>query len=147
MEYQVHFQTVAPRSLAVVQFCAPQKQLSRLIPQACGEVWNFVRAANIKTAGRHVAVYYDGAINVESGAEVDEPFTSDGRVIASATPGGRVAMTAHFGPYQLLSAAHQAVLPACQSHGDCLAGPSWEIYGHWTDDPTQLRTDIFYLLK
>jgi len=26
------------------------------------------------------------------------------------------------------------------------AGPNWEIYGHWTDDPAQLRTDVFYLL-
>ena len=28
-----------------------------------------------------------------------------------------------------------------------LAGPNWEVYGHWHDDPSQLRTDVFYLLQ
>ena len=32
-----------------------------------------------------------------------------------------------------------------------LAGPNWEIYGHWVDewnrDPSKIRTDVFYLIK
>ncbi len=28
-----------------------------------------------------------------------------------------------------------------------LAGPSWEVYGHWHEDPAQLKTDIYYLLR
>ena len=24
---------------------------------------------------------------------------------------------------------------------------SWEVYGHWSEDPAQLRTDVFYLLS
>jgi hypothetical protein len=24
---------------------------------------------------------------------------------------------------------------------------SWELYGHWEDDPAKLRTDVFYLLR
>lgn len=147
MQYDVHVQTLAPRPVAVLRFQAAQSELSKKIPWACGEVWNFLRAAQVKTAGRHVAIYYDCEINVECGAEVDEPFVSDGRVFASATPAGRVATAAHIGPYHLLGGAHQAILHACQAQGHCLAGPNWEIYGHWTDDPTQLRTDVFYLLK
>jgi hypothetical protein len=31
-----------------------------------------------------------------------------------------------------------------------LAGPNWEIYGHWIDewnsDPTKICTDVFYLI-
>jgi hypothetical protein len=31
-----------------------------------------------------------------------------------------------------------------------LAGPNWEVYGHWQDewnsDPSKIRTDVFYLL-
>ena len=37
------------------------------------------------------------------------------------------------------------------AHGHTLAGPNWEIYGHWVDewnrDPTKIRTEVFYLLK
>ncbi len=25
--------------------------------------------------------------------------------------------------------------------------PYWEVYGDWDDDPSKLRTDVFYLLK
>jgi len=27
-----------------------------------------------------------------------------------------------------------------------MAGPRWEVYGHWSDNPATRRTDIFYLL-
>ena len=94
MEYNVLFQTLAPGPIAVLRFQASQSELPTKIRWACGEVWNFLRAAQVKTAGRHVAIYHDGVINVECGAEVDEPFTSDGRVVVSATPAGRVATAA-----------------------------------------------------
>ena len=81
----------------MLRFQASQSELPTKIRWACGEVWNFLRAAQVKTAGRHVAIYHDGVINVECGAEVDEPFTSDGRVVVSATPAGRVATAAHMG--------------------------------------------------
>jgi effector-binding domain-containing protein len=62
-----------------------------------------------------------------------------------------VATTTHFGPYGRLHEAHKAVRDWCADRGYDLAGPNWEIYGHWTDawntDPTQIRTDVFYLLR
>ena len=57
----------------------------------------------------------------------------------------------HFGPYNRLGEAHQAIRDWCANHGYSLAGPNWEIYGHWLDawnaDPGQIRTDVFYLLS
>ncbi len=94
-----------------------------------------------------MAVCFDGAINPEVGVELAGSFESDGSVIASTTPGGWVATTAHLGPYARLGEAHKAILPRCAQQGRKLAGPSWEIYGHWTDDPEQLRTDVFYLVE
>lgn len=146
MTYAVEVRRVEARPLAVVRRQAGQHELARVVPDACGEVWAFVRAAGIDHAGRHVAVYLDGAINLEVGVEVDRPIAGDGRVVPSSTPAGTVATTAHLGPYHLLGAAHEAVRAWCADHGRAAAGPNWEIYGHWTDDPAQLRTDVFYLL-
>jgi effector-binding domain-containing protein len=42
--------------------------------------------------------------------------------------------------------AHNAIHQWAKENNQPLAGPSWEIYGHWTDDPAALRTDIYYLL-
>jgi len=147
MAHDVQVVQVAPQLTAVVRTQAKQADLSRVVPQLCGEVWAFAKAQTLPRPGRHVALYLDGVMNVEVGAEVSQPFTGDGRVVCSSLPTGTAATTAHWGPYAKLGDAHQAVLEWVAKNGRTLAGPSWEVYGHWIDDPAQLRTDVFWLLK
>ncbi|HEV3237841.1 MAG TPA: GyrI-like domain-containing protein [Gemmataceae bacterium] len=147
MEYQVHTENVASIITAVVRRQAKQHELSKAIPQACGDVWSFVRSANLPNPGRHVALYLDGVINFECGVEIGQPFVGNDQVACSSTPAGLVATTAHIGPYGQLGAAHTALVDWCAKQGLTLAGLNWEIYGHWTDDVTKLRTDVYYLLK
>lgn len=147
----VRLETVPCRAIAVVRRRASAAQLAMIVPEACGVVWNYVRAHHIAGAGRHVAVYRDDAINLEAGVELDSPFTGDGEVVASSTPAGLVATATHLGPYGGLHETHQAILQFCKEQGYELAGPSWEVYGHWQDDwgddPSQIRTDVFYLVR
>jgi len=151
VEHEVRLERLAGRPLAVVRRRASSGDLARVVPDACGTVWNALRAQRITGAGRHVALYWDHAINLEVGVELDGPYLGDGEVVGSATPAGTVATTVHFGPYARLGEAHQAIRQWCASHGCTLAGPNWEVYGHWTDewngDPSKIRTDVFYLLK
>jgi effector-binding domain-containing protein len=113
-------------------------------------VWSVLRSQLAPGAGRHVAVYLDCQINLEVGVELDAPFAGCGEVIASATPAGLVATATHYGPYSQLHGAHQAIRLWCGNNGYALAGPHWEIYGHWQDewnnDPGRICTDVFYLL-
>jgi effector-binding domain-containing protein len=147
MDYQVHAERLAPQLTGVVRVQASQSQLPTVVPQLCGEVWNFFRSAGLPRPGRHLALYLDCVMNIEVGVEVSQPFTGNQRVVCSQTPEGLVATTAHFGPYSRLGDAHNAVQKWCSDHGYALAGPSWEVYGHWTDDESQLRTDVFWLLQ
>ena len=152
MKYDVRLETaMSPRPLAVVRSRASAQQFSKVVPDACGAVWGVVRAQQIKGAGRHVAVYLDDQINIEVGVELETPWAGHGEVVGSALPSGATATTAHFGPYNQLGAAHQAIRDWCAKHGHALAGPNWEIYGHWEDawnsDPSKIRTDVFYLLN
>ncbi len=147
MEYQVHVEQVVPQLTAVVRCRASQRELAQVIPRACGEVWEFLRSRNFPRPGRHLALYLDDVMNIEVGVEVFQHFASTDRVICSSTPAGMVARAAHFGPYDRLGEAHGAVHRWCADHGHKLAGPSWEVYGHWNDDPAQLRTDVFWLLQ
>jgi effector-binding domain-containing protein len=146
----VHVQQLDSVPLAVVKRQASQSQLSRLVPECCGLVWNALRAQNAK-GGRHIAIYWDDAIHVDIGAELQGPFVEHGDVVRSATPAGTVATTTHFGPYGGLGAAHDAIHQWCRANSRRLAGPSWEIYGHWLPqwdaDPLQIRTDVYYLLS
>jgi effector-binding domain-containing protein len=147
--HDVQIQTVESVPLAVVRRQASQAELAGLVPACCGLVWEAVRSQRVK-AGRHVALYRDASIRLEVGVELHGPFTDDGEVVASATPAGTVATTTHVGPYGGLGAAHDAIARWCEANGRRLAGPSWEIYGHWRrewdTDPAAIRTDVYYLL-
>jgi len=151
MEYDIRLETVSSRPLAVVRRRAKVQELTKVVPEACGTVWNVLRAQKIAGAGRNVAIYWDEAINLEVGVELEAPFAGHGEVVGSATPAGTVATAVHFGPYNRLAEAHHAIRQWCANHGHALAGPNWDIYGHWIDewnkDPSKIRTDVFYLLK
>ena len=135
--------------IAVIRRQASPSELSRVVPECCGLVWNAVRAQQAK-GGRHVAVYWDRSIRLEVGVELLGPFAEEGEVVLSATPAGTVASAAHFGPYSGLSAPHDAIRQWCRANNHNLAGPNWEIYGHWQPEwntnPSQIRTDVFYQL-
>jgi effector-binding domain-containing protein len=124
--------------------------LSRFVPAACGEVWEFIRAKNILGAGRHVALYLDGGV-VEVGAEVSERFAGDARVICSHLPAGAAVTTTHFGPYGGLAQVHAELREWSARQGHELSKICWEIYGHWDEswnaDPSKIRTDVFQLLQ
>jgi effector-binding domain-containing protein len=148
--YVVEVQRLEPIALAVIRRQARASELARVVPECCGLVWNAVRAQQAR-GGRHVAVYWDRSIRLEVGVELLGSFAEHGEVVHSATPGGAVASTAHFGPYGGLGAAHDAIQQWCEANNHSLAGPKWEIYGHWQDDwnanPARIRTDVFYLLS
>jgi effector-binding domain-containing protein len=150
MNYEGRLEQVSSRPLAVARRRARSQELSKVVPEACGTVWQVVRTQHISGAGRHVAVYLDNQINLEVGVELNAPFSGHGEVIGSATPAGKVATTTHLGPYGLLHEAHNAIRQWCRTNGHALTGPNWEVYGHWKDewnsDPTKITTDVFYLL-
>ncbi len=151
MSYAIRIEQVAGHPTAVVRRRARLGDLPKVVPDACGLVWNVLKAHHIAGAGRHVAFYLDDEINLEVGVEINGPFDGAGEVIPSALPGGTVATAVHFGPYGQLPAAHLAIREWCADHGHALAGPNWELYGHWLDawnrDPSQIRTDVYYLIQ
>jgi effector-binding domain-containing protein len=148
-QYQVRLQQLESIPLAIIRRQARKSDLPRLVPECCGLVWNALREQKTK-GGRHVAIYCDEVMNVEVGAELQGAFTDRGEVVRSATPAGLVAWATHFGPYNQLGAAHDAVRQWCKAHNHKLAGPSWEVYGHWENEwdqnPSQIRTDVFWLV-
>jgi effector-binding domain-containing protein len=148
--YEVAIETVAAQPIAAARQRTTFAAISREIGALLDGPWAFVRARpGLWTVGHNVAIYWDTANggSIEVGIQVTRPFEDDADVICSATPGGRVARTAHYGPYSQLGAAHEAVMAWCRQHGHQTMLPCWEIYGDWEDDPAKLRTDVLYLLK
>jgi len=46
-----------------------------------------------------------------------------------------------------LGASHRAVVEWSSKNGHRLTGVCWELYGDWCDDPANLRTDLFHLVR
>lgn len=113
------------------------------LPARIRELFNQFYAGFKGKRGLNV-VYYpgpdvSGEFEIACGVQVEEGGNA-------ATPGGTVATTVHMGPYDQMQQAHTAIHRWMRENGRQHAGPSWEVYGDWSDDPTKLRTDIFYLL-
>lgn len=146
----VELQDLPAVAVAVVRRRVRPEDLSRLVPECCGLAWNALRSQG-RRGGRNIAIYWDGSITLEAGVELAGPFTPQDGVVRSSTPAGPVAHVAHFGPYGGLGAAHEAIHEWSRASGRKLAGPKWEIYGHWQDawnaDASLIRTDVHYLLS
>src|SRR5262249_15730628 len=110
------------------------------------------RGAGIQLDGQNIFVYRrvsepSDVVDAEFGVGAKEPFTSIGSVVYTQTPSGEAATTTHWGDSANLVAAHEALASWCRANGRALAGASWEVYGHWTGNPKDQRTDVFYLLE
>lgn len=148
--YKVNVETVGRQPIAAARQRTTFRQIAREIGPLLGHPWSLIRATpGLREDGDNVAIYWDesGGGSIEVGVQVVREFEATDLVICSATPAGMVARTAHYGPYDQLGAAHDAVRQWCKANGREIVPPFWEIYGDWSDDPSKLRTDVIYLLK
>ncbi len=146
--HQVLRETVEPIPMLALHVQADENGFGDAVPAACGRAWNLVKELGI-AGGRMIAIYISAAEAIV-GIEVESGIEGTGDLISRETPSGEVAHVVHLGPYALLGRAHEAVREwSSQSNGK-LAGPNWEIYGHWdpawASDPSQIRTDVYYAL-
>lgn len=147
----VRVEIVAPRAVAAVRARVPVLEVPRRFAGYLDQVYAASRTGAVKLDGQNVFLYHggaaaDGATEVEFGVGVTAPFAPLGPVRYAELPAGEVATTTHWGDYAGLGSAHAAIVAWCRAHGRELAGPRWEVYGHWSDDPAQRRTDVYYLL-
>ena len=126
------------------------------VPHAFGryldQVYAAARAGAVHLDGQNVFVYRTVAdhateADIAFGVGATAPFGTVGNVQPTPLPVGEVATATHWGSYADLGAAHHAIIAWCKQHRRRLAGVRWEVYGHWTEDETKLRTDVFYLVE
>jgi effector-binding domain-containing protein len=148
MVQEIVIRRVSATPTAVIAARTTWGTLPTVWPPLLGEVWDCVRAGGIDHGCPNVMVYRDRGLDVEVevGVELRQPCALAGRVVSSELPGGLVATTTHRGPYSELGQAHRAVADWCARHGHPPTQTRWEVYGPHSDDPTQLTTEIFWLL-
>lgn len=139
----VHVEAV---TLAAVQTSARREELSVAIPAALGTIWPFLRSNPEMKPGLNVVVYLEGPRRMEVGVQVHAQPEAPSEIVYSQTPSGLAAHGVHIGPYSDLERSYDALHAWISANKLCMKGPFWEVYGHWNDDPQQLRTDIYFLV-
>ncbi|HEY5116926.1 MAG TPA: GyrI-like domain-containing protein [Nakamurella sp.] len=146
MSTTISIATVPSRPTAVIAAATTWREFPRTWRVLLDQVHAGVRWAGSGRKGRSVMLYLDDLPHVEIGVELDQPATFDGPIVRSSLPAGRVATTVHHGSYDFLGASHDRLVGWVREQGLELAGPRWEVYGHWHEDPRQLVTALTYLL-
>ena len=157
MPYDVRVAEVAAQPIAVVDGRARQADFPKVIRPMFDRFYQNVGSIDVGKRGLNIIVYRNSpdvnllvseqGVPLEIGVQVPAPFSGNDVIRCSSTPGGRVATVVHMGPYQELRSAYDALGKWRADNQEKWAGPFWEVYGHWSDDPAQVRTDVFYLLR
>jgi effector-binding domain-containing protein len=148
--YAVSVQHVEPRALAAVRERMAVRDVPSRFREFLDQVYAAARSGSIAVDGQNVFVYRrvsDGTADIDFGVGARATFDPVGRVEYVLTPEGDAVTTTHWGDYAQLGAAYRALFDWCAAEKRTLAGVSWEVYGHWDDDPAKRRTDIFELLR
>lgn len=148
----VTLETVEAAPMAAVAARTEFADLPKAISTGLDKVYAVLRAGDYGPLGCNT-VYYAPmpdaqAMDILTGVRLNQPFPgSVGEVAAAETPAGEVAHAVYFGDYGQMLPAHRAAKAIVRNAGREITGDSWEVYGDWADNPDDLRTDIFYLLK
>lgn len=147
--YEVREVNVAARPVAGVRAQVPRGRVAQEFGRHLEQVYAAGRSGAVTLDGQNIFIYRAATadlLTVDFCVGVTAPFAMVGLVQPLQTPSGPAAMTTHVGDYARLGEANAAILAWCRANGRSHVGPSWEVYGHWNADPTQLRTEVYYLL-
>jgi catechol 2,3-dioxygenase-like lactoylglutathione lyase family enzyme len=148
--YEVREVTVVARPVAGVRAQVARGQVAQTFGPHLEHVYAAGRSGAVALDGQNIFIYRAATaeeLTVEFCVGVTAPFAAVGVVLPLETPHGVAAMTTHRGDYGRLSEANAAIVEWCRANNRLRAGPSWEVYGHWHPDVSQLRTDVYYLLR
>ncbi|HEX5997467.1 MAG TPA: GyrI-like domain-containing protein [Jiangellales bacterium] len=139
--------TLVDQYTAVVRGEMAPEDMAGWLSNAYHSVDEYLRRVHVSPNGPPFARYafLQGVVAVEAGFPVPCEIARQGAVEPSTLPDGPAAVTTHFGRYEDLTMAYEAVHRWLDDHGLVPAGPHWEIY--YTDpvaepDPSRWRTDV-----
>ena len=149
-QHEVRETTTTARALAGVRARVPIGRVAEYFGRCLDQVYAAAKTGAIVLDGQNIFLYNpraDGDLDVAFCVGTGGTFNAIGSVEYITTPEGTAATITHWGDYSGLRGAHDALQAWCGINDKTLAGPSWEVYGHWSNNPAELRTDIYYLLK
>lgn len=146
----VRLATVESVPFAAASARVAPAEIPKTISALLGRVYDALSARKVQHVGVNIVLYREetaGQFLMEAGVRVAGEVAAGGGVRGIATPAGTVATATYWGPFNGLPEVHRRIREWCAAQGQTPAGTSWEVYGHWSDDPNEQRTDVHWLLR
>ncbi len=147
MSYTFDIVDIEPVVLAVAQARFMRSEVSSKLLSLFDIAYSWLKTSSVKQAGHNYAIYDQctaDQMRVQAGFPVSDHFPDCESVKCVQLKSGRAVHVKHIGPYGKLQAAYNGLHEWCAREGYKTSGESWEIYGDWNDDPSQLVTDIYF---
>ncbi|HTR29604.1 MAG TPA: GyrI-like domain-containing protein [Puia sp.] len=106
-------------------------------------LWKEVRSKHLPNNGLNVWVY-DEDNKLFTGVELTASPPADSPLEHKTVFMPQYAYTKHIGPYDQLKSTHEAAREEFKRVGIRVRLPYIEIYGHWTEDPAKLETELLW---
>jgi effector-binding domain-containing protein len=144
---------VKPQPMVSIRTQCHAAEIGASLQEILPEIWSYLQRLGVQPSGPPFTRYHglDGnQADIESGMPVAEPVEGEGRITPGELPGGTVLTTVHFGPYEKLPEAHDALHIWLRDQNKEPAGPQWEFY--WTDpgqepDPYKRKTELVWPIR
>jgi effector-binding domain-containing protein len=110
------------------------------------QLWQEVRFLELPNKGINIWVYDEG-YQLFTGVELMTPPPAGCPLEGKTVSLPRYAYYKHLGPYSEMKATYEAAREEFKKVGIRARLPYVEIYGHWTDDPSKLETELLWSIS
>jgi hypothetical protein len=107
------------------------------------QLWGEIRSKHLPNKGQNIWVY-DEDSRLFTGVELMAPPPAGSPLENKTVVLPRYAYSKHIGPYDQLKSTYEAVREEFKRVGIQARLPYVEIYGHWTEDPAKLETELLW---
>lgn len=109
-------------------------------------LWQEVRSRKLPNKGINVWVYEEGNL-LFTGVELTAPPPAGSALETKTISLPRYAYFKHIGPYTEMKTTYEAAREEVKKVGIQARPPYVEIYGHWSDDPAKLETELLWSIS
>ncbi len=130
--YEIEIKSVAPVLVASRRETIPDYgAIGSAVNRMYNDVVTYVGEQNGNILGPGITIWH-GPLDAEAALPIDKPLREGDRVTVRNLPGVEMAFVVHHGPFDGFRHAYEAVRRWIRKSGYRTAGPSREVYLHFT---------------
>jgi effector-binding domain-containing protein len=150
MTYQCEIKDQPAQPTLSVRTHAAVEQLPQVFGQTYGAIMQYLGELGERPVGMPFAAYYNmdmQNLDIEIGFPVSRPLPDRGELKSGALPAGKIATTMHFGSYDSIGPAYEALTQFVQASSYTPSGVAYEFYFSPPETPpAEIQTQIMFPL-